>query len=80
MFKFELTKGSRNTRGRLGRIQTPHGEVTTPAFMPVGTQGTVKAMTPDELERIGARIILSNTYHLYPVSYTHLTLPTTPYV
>jgi len=49
----------------LGRIQTPHGEVTTPAFMPVGTQGTVKAMTPDELKEIGAKIILGNTYHLY---------------
>ncbi len=65
MFHFELEKGSRNTRGRIGRITTPHGEVTTPAFMPVGTQGTVKAMTPDELEEIGAQIILSNTYHLY---------------
>ncbi len=65
MFEFELLKGSRNTRGRLGRITTSHGEVRTPVFMPVGTQGTVKAMTPEELEEIGAQIILGNTYHLY---------------
>jgi queuine tRNA-ribosyltransferase len=46
-------------------MTTPHGQVETPAFMPVGTQGTVKAMTPAELEKAGARIILSNTYHLF---------------
>lgn len=62
-FDFQLL----NTDGqaRLGRIATPHGEVNTPAFMPVGTQGTVKAMTPLELERAGAEMILSNTYHLF---------------
>ena len=50
---------------RRGRLETPHGTVETPVFMPVGTQATVKTMTPDELEAVGARLILSNTYHLY---------------
>ena len=47
-------------------IHTPHGDIQTPVFMPVGTQATVKSMTPDELKNeIDAKIILSNTYHLY---------------
>jgi queuine tRNA-ribosyltransferase len=50
---------------RLGRMQTPHGEVETPAFMPVGTVGSVKAVPQDVLEELGAQIILGNTYHLY---------------
>ncbi len=50
---------------RLGQLQTGRGVVETPAFMPVGTQATVKGMTPEELEEIGFQIILSNTYHLY---------------
>jgi len=50
---------------RLGSLTTPHGSIETPIFMPVGTQATVKAMTPDELEEVGAQIILANTYHLY---------------
>ena len=50
---------------RAGEIQTSRGIIETPAFMPVGTQGTVKAMTPEELREIGVGIILSNTYHLY---------------
>jgi queuine tRNA-ribosyltransferase len=50
---------------RRGRLTTPHGLVETPVFMPVGTQGTVKAMTPRDLEEAGAAIILGNTYHLY---------------
>jgi queuine tRNA-ribosyltransferase len=50
---------------RAGLLTTPHGDVETPAFMPVGTGGAVKAMTPAELERAGARMILGNTYHLY---------------
>jgi queuine tRNA-ribosyltransferase len=65
MFRFDLEKSSRNTKGRIGRITTPHGEVQSPVFMPVGTQGTVKAMTPEELKSIGAQIVLGNTYHLY---------------
>jgi queuine tRNA-ribosyltransferase len=49
---------------RLGRLTLPHGSVDTPAFMPVGTYGTVKAMTPEELEGLGAQIVLGNTFHL----------------
>ena len=44
---------------------TPHGEISTPVFMPVGTQGTVKALTPEQVRGLGAEIILGNTYHLY---------------
>jgi queuine tRNA-ribosyltransferase len=53
------------TGARAGEFVTPHGIVWTPVFMPVGTQATVKAMTPPELEELGAEIILANTYHLY---------------
>ncbi|MGL4633221.1 MAG: tRNA guanosine(34) transglycosylase Tgt, partial [Cetobacterium sp.] len=52
-------------KARIGKITTPHGEIETPVFMPVGTQATVKGMTPEELEEMGAEIILGNTYHLY---------------
>jgi queuine tRNA-ribosyltransferase len=52
-------------RARAGSIRTPHGEIPTPAFMPVGTQATVKAMSPRDLHDVGASIILGNTYHLY---------------
>jgi len=52
-------------RARLGEMATPHGPVQTPAFMPVGTQGAVKAMLPRDLIEVGAEIILANTYHLY---------------
>lgn len=62
---YELIKKSSNTNGRLGRVHTPHGVIDTPVFMPVGTQATVKAMTPEELKSIGAQIVLSNTYHLH---------------
>jgi len=64
-FRFEVLKEDERTAARLGRLTTPHGTVSTPVFMPVGTQGTVKGMTPEELEELGAEIILSNTYHLY---------------
>jgi len=63
--RFELIKKCAQTGARLGRLHTPHGCVDTPVFMPVGTQATVKGMSPDELKEIGAGIILSNTYHLY---------------
>ncbi len=53
-----------STRARAGTLSTPHGEVETPVFMPVGTNATVKALDPDDLHEIGAPIILSNTYHL----------------
>jgi queuine tRNA-ribosyltransferase len=52
-------------RARLGRLELPHGVVDTPQFMPVGTNATVKAMSPDDLDEAGASIILANTYHLY---------------
>lgn len=64
-FRFDHIKDDDATQARLGTIRTPHGTIDTPVFMPVGTQGTVKAMSPDELEEIGAQIILGNTYHLY---------------
>ena len=54
-----------STRARLGRLHLPHGVVETPTFMPVGTNATIKALHPDEIEETGARIILANTYHLY---------------
>jgi queuine tRNA-ribosyltransferase len=50
---------------RLGKIRTPHGDVSTPVFMPVGTQAAVKALTPEQVRGLGAEIILGNTYHLY---------------
>jgi queuine tRNA-ribosyltransferase len=54
-----------STRARLGNVHTPHGDVQTPIFMPVGTNATVKALDPDDLIEVGAQIILCNTYHLY---------------
>lgn len=65
MFSFTVIKKDRTTAARLGRLVTAHGVVETPAFMPVGTQGSVKALTPRDLEEIGCQIILANTYHLY---------------
>lgn len=62
---FKLLKTCNKTKARLGKLKTPHGEIETPIFMPVGTQATVKAMKPEELKEIGSQIILSNTYHLY---------------
>ena len=64
-FQFNLEKQGTNTSDRLGEMITPHGMVHTPAFMPVGTQGTVKSMLPEEIKNCGAEIILGNTYHLY---------------
>ena len=62
---FELTATDKNTRARRGRLKTAHGVIDTPAFMPVGTQGSVKAMSPGELRDVNAQIILGNTYHLF---------------
>jgi queuine tRNA-ribosyltransferase len=64
-FSFEKTATDPATRARAGRVNTAHGSFDTPAFMPVGTQGTVKALTQEMLESAGAKIILGNTYHLY---------------
>jgi len=64
-FSFTLIKKDSPTGARLGRLVTAHGEVETPAFMPVGTAGSVKAISPRDLEEIGCQMILANTYHLY---------------
>ena len=61
---FERFADCRSTRARRGRVTTRHGSFETPAFMPVGTQGTVKGLTPDHLKATGAECILGNTYHL----------------
>ena len=63
---YELLHECKQSGARRGVIHTPHGDIQTPIFMPVGTQATVKSMTPEELkEEVKAQIILSNTYHLY---------------
>lgn len=62
---FDLLKKSEKSGARLGVVHTPHGDVNTPAFMPVGTQATVKTMLSHEVEQSGAEIMLSNTYHLH---------------
>lgn len=64
-FEFELLHVDKHTGARRGRLHTPHGVIETPIFMPVGTQASVKTMSPDELKDCGAQIILSNTYHLH---------------
>ena len=64
-FHFEVLKKDIQSGARLGRIMTSHGEVHTPVFMPVGTQGTVKALLPETLSELGVEMILGNTYHLY---------------
>ena len=62
---FTLLRSDSNSCARVGCISTPHGEISTPAFAPVGTQATVKALDPRDLCALGAELILSNTYHLY---------------
>ncbi|MEY2545013.1 MAG: queuine tRNA-ribosyltransferase [Verrucomicrobiota bacterium] len=62
---FELLAQDRQSKARRGRLTTAHGVIETPAFMPVGTQGSVKAVSPRELRELNAQIILSNTYHLF---------------
>jgi queuine tRNA-ribosyltransferase len=64
-FRFEILARDSRTHARLGRIATPHGELITPVFMPVGTQASVKTVTPEELLACRAEIVLANTYHLY---------------
>ena len=64
-FSFELQKTDPETGARAGVFHTPHGDILTPVYMPVGTQATVKGVLPNVLEEIGSQIILSNTYHLY---------------
>ena len=57
-FKYEIIKECKQTGARIGRFTTPHGAIETPVFMPVGTQATVKAMSPEELKELNAQIIL----------------------
>ncbi|MCI9009964.1 MAG: tRNA guanosine(34) transglycosylase Tgt [Clostridia bacterium] len=64
-FSFEIEKTDPLTGARAGVFHTPHGDILTPVYMPVGTQATVKGVLPDTLKKIGSQIILSNTYHLH---------------
>jgi queuine tRNA-ribosyltransferase len=65
MFDFKITHNQKNKKYRTGIFTTPHGNIETPIFMPVGTKATVKTLSPDDLKEIDAQIILSNTYHLF---------------
>ena len=62
--EFEITNRDSASSARCGRLRLPHGQVETPAFLPVGTQGSVKGVTPDQLEATGSPMVLANTYHL----------------
>jgi queuine tRNA-ribosyltransferase len=64
-FSFDLISQDKNSHARAGMIHTSHGDIPTPVFAPVGTQATVKTLTPADLQELGATLILSNTYHLY---------------
>jgi queuine tRNA-ribosyltransferase len=64
-FRFVVQQPDAACQARAGRLHTPHGEIPTPVFAPVGTQATVKTLSPDELQTMGATLILANTYHLY---------------
>lgn len=64
-FEFRIIKKDKNSNARVGVIKTPHGEVNTPVFMPVGTQASVKTLSSEDLKEIRAEMILGNTYHLY---------------
>jgi len=62
---FKIVQKDKKTKARAGVIKTPHGEIETPMFVPVGTQGTVKSISPKELRDLGAQVVLANTYHLH---------------
>ena len=64
-FSFEVQHIEKHTGARAGVFHTPHGDVLTPVYMPVGTQATVKGVLPRDLKEAGSSIVLSNTYHLY---------------
>ncbi|MBP6884292.1 MAG: tRNA guanosine(34) transglycosylase Tgt [Candidatus Pacebacteria bacterium] len=64
-FNFKIEKKIPNALGRAGVISTPHGDILTPAFVPVGTKGVMKGVTPEMMRELGAQVVLSNTYHLY---------------
>ncbi|HIC36200.1 MAG TPA: tRNA-guanine transglycosylase, partial [Candidatus Marinimicrobia bacterium] len=63
--KFTLQNSDSITSARTGLLETEHGSIQTPIFMPVGTVGAVKTMSPQELDKVESQIILGNTYHLY---------------
>ena len=65
MFSFKVEKNLKDRLGRVGVIKTPHGEIKTPAFIPVGTKASVKGVLPDSMAQLGAQAILANAYHLY---------------
>lgn len=65
MFEYEIKKIDKQTGAKIGVLKTPHGNIETPVFMPVGTRATVKGLTAEELKQANAQIILSNTYHLH---------------
>jgi tRNA-guanine transglycosylase len=65
MFSFEITKKDTKSRARLGIINTPHGAIKTPAYIPVGTQATVKSLTPEEIKETGTQMFFVNSYHMY---------------
>ena len=65
MFSFKVEKNLKDRLGRVGVIKTPHGEIKTPAFIPVGTKASVKGVLPDSMSQLGAQAILANAYHLY---------------
>ena len=63
-FTYDIVAEDPTTHARAGVLHTPHGDIPTPIFMPVGTKATVKGILPSQLEQLGAKIILANTYHL----------------
>ncbi|KKQ98910.1 MAG: Queuine tRNA-ribosyltransferase [Microgenomates group bacterium GW2011_GWC1_39_12] len=64
-FNFTCTKNDKHSSARTGVIHTPHGDIETPAFVPVGTQATVKSLTPEEISNLGTQLFFVNTYHAY---------------
>ena len=64
MFRFTTLQKDATSRARAGRLTTPHGDILTPHFNPVGTQATVKTLSSTDLKEVGAQMLLSNTYHL----------------
>jgi queuine tRNA-ribosyltransferase len=64
-FSFVVERPDTSSKARAGLLRTPHGDIPTPVFAPVGTQATVKTLSPDELQQLDVRILLANTYHLY---------------
>ena len=64
-FSFEVVKQDPKSGARAGILHTPHGDIKTPVYMPVGTQASVKGVYPRDLKEAGSQIILANTYHLY---------------